>query len=434
MMNKMFLPILALLSSYTHAEGLLDIYNLAKQKDPQLLESKAMRDQLFEKINEEQASFLPKINLGLSANYVYDNLDMQTGSATNSAINLEQSLYNSANWINLDLAAKNATLSDVSYVLEHQNLVLRTIQTYFNVLQAEDSLIYSQATKKAIQRQLAQTQQRFEVGLAAITDVHEAEAAFDQSFADEIYAENTLENSYEALRELTGLEHRKLNKLDTERFSPQKTLWKIDKWTDAAIEKNLALHQARIKKELAKMQIDLSKSGHKPLVDLTMGLSSTYNNYKDNTVNTDGYSNQGDIGIKFSLPLYTGGATASQVKQSSFDYVAASEQLEKSYRSVMSAVKSSYNNVNASIGSVRAYQQAVVSAESALKATEAGYEVGTRTIIDVLDANRKLYDAKTKLAISRYSYIVNVATLKLNSGSLGKKEIIDIDNGLVNLR
>ncbi len=295
-------------------------------------------------------------------------------------------------------------------------------------------LIYSQATKKAIQRQLAQTQQRFEVGLAAITDVHEAEAAFDQSFADEIYAENTLENSYEALRELTGLEHRKLNKLDTERFSPQKTLWKIDKWTDAAIEKNLALHQARIKKELAKMQIDLSKSGHKPLVDLTMGLSSTYNNYKDNTVNTDGYSNQGDIGIKFSLPLYTGGATASQVKQSSFDYVAASEQLEKSYRSVMSAVKSSYNNVNASIGAVRAYQQAVVSAESALKATEAGYEVGTRTIIDVLDANRKLYDAKTKLAISRYSYIVNVATLKLNSGSLGKKEIIDIDNGLVNLR
>jgi outer membrane protein len=270
--------------------------------------------------------------------------------------------------------------------------------------------------------------------LAAITDVHEAEAAFDQSFADEIYAENTLENSYEALRELTGLEHRKLNKLDTERFSPQKTLWKIDKWTDAAIEKNLALHQARIKKELAKMQIDLSKSGHKPLVDLTMGLSSTYNNYKDNTVNTDGYSNQGDIGIKFSLPLYTGGATVSQVKQSSFDYVAASEQLEKSYRSVMSAVKSSYNNVNASIGAVRAYQQAVVSAESALKATEAGYEVGTRTIIDVLDANRKLYDAKTKLAISRYSYIVNVATLKLNSGSLGKKEIIDIDNGLVNLR
>ncbi len=350
------------------------------------------------------------------------------------APSLEQSLYNSANWINLDLAAKNATLSDVSYVLEHQNLVLRTIQTYFNVLQAEDSLIYSQATKTAIQRQLAQTQQRFEVGLAAITDVHEAEAAFDQSFADEIYAENTLENSYEALRELTGLEHRKLNKLDTERFSPQKTLWKIDKWTDAAIEKNLALHQARIKKELAKMQIDLSKSGHKPLVDLTMGLSSTYNNYKDNTVNTDGYSNQGDIGIKFSLPLYTGGATASQVKQSSFDYVAASEQLEKSYRSVMSAVKSSYNNVNASIGSVRAYQQAVVSAESALKATEAGYEVGTRTIIDVLDANRKLYDAKTKLAISRYSYIVNVATLKLNSGSLGKKEIIDIDNGLVNLR
>ncbi|MFQ2613191.1 TolC family protein, partial [Aeromonas caviae] len=265
--------------------------------------------------------------------------------------------------------------------------------------------------------------------------IHECRTYYLNSrFADEIYAENTLENSYEALRELTGLEHRKLNKLDTERFSPQKTLWKIDKWTDAAIEKNLALHQARIKKELAKMQIDLSKSGHKPLVDLTMGLSSTYNNYKDNTVNTDGYSNQGDIGIKFSLPLYTGGATASQVKQSSFDYVAASEQLEKSYRSVMSAVKSSYNNVNASIGAVRAYQQAVVSAESALKATEAGYEVGTRTIIDVLDANRKLYDAKTKLAISRYSYIVNVATLKLNSGSLGKKEIIDIDNGLVNLR
>lgn len=431
MMSRIVASMLFVFSSYTSAESLIDIYELAKEKDPQLLESKAIRDQAFEKINEENSSFLPKINLGVGANYVNDNLDMQTGSITNSALNLEQSIYNSSNFINLDLAGKSAKLSDSSYLFESQNLVLRTIKTYFNVLQSEDVLIYSQATKKAIQRQLVQTQQRFEVGLAAITDVHEAEAAFDQSFADEIYAENALENSYEVLRELTGLEHKKLLRLNTQRFSPQNTLWKIDKWIDAAIEKNLVLHQARIKKDLAKMQISLSESGHKPLVDLTMGLSSTYNNYKDNTANTDGYSNQGDIGIKFSLPLYNGGATVSQVKQSTFGYVAASEQLEKSYRSVISAVKSSYNNVTSSVGVVRAYQQAVISAESALKATEAGYEVGTRTIVDVLDANRKLYDAKTKLAISRYEYIVNIATLKLNAGSLEEKDLIDIDSGLL---
>jgi len=434
MMKKLLLPVLALLSSYAYAEGVLDIYRLAKQKDPLLLEAKALREQSFEKINEEQASFLPKINFGLGANYINDNLDMQTGSSTNSSVNLDQSLYNSANWINLDLAEKNATLSDVSYSLESQNLVLRTVQAYFNVLQSEDSLIYSQAAKKAIQRQLVQTQQRFEVGLAAITDVHEAEAAFDQSFADEIYAENALENSYEALRELTGLEHKKLSKLDIARFTPEKTMWNVDKWTNTAIEKNLALHQARIRRDIAKMKIDLSKSGHKPLVDLTMGLSSTYNNYDDNSINSDGYSNQGEVGIKFSLPLYNGGATVSQVKQSTFDYVAASEQLEKNYRLVKSAIKSSYNNVNASIGSFRAYQQAVISAESALRATEAGYEVGTRTIIDVLDANKKLYDAMTKLAIARYGYIINIATLKFNAGSLEERDIIDINNGLVNLK
>ena len=432
-MKRTLLSVMVLLgvSAGAQAENLLDIYQQAQLKDPQLLQSKAVRDQAFEKINQSRAALLPQINLGAGLNYLQNQGDTQTGTTASGNLSLDQSIYRRSNWINLDLTEKSATQSDVAYNLEVQNLMLRSAQAYFNVLKAMDTLEFIKANKVAVERQLEQTQQRFEVGLTAITDVHEAEASRDQALADEINADNELANSYETLRELTGIDHRNLDVLNTERFSPQKTAFGSDKWLELAIDKNLQLHSARIGKDIAKEQIDLAKTGHEPTLDLGAGLSTSTSDYKNEIAGRDSDNSQGNIGLSFKLPLYSGGATSSQVKQSQFNYVAASELLEKNFRSVQSTVRSSYNNVNASIGSVRAYSQSVVSADSALKATEAGYEVGTRTIVDVLDATRKLYDAKQKLSAARYNYILNILSLKQAAGVLEQQDLVEINQGLM---
>lgn len=432
-MKRTLLSVMVLLgvSAGAHAENLLDIYQQAQIKDPQLLQSKAVRDQAFEKINESRAALLPQINLGAGLNYLQNKGDTQTGTTASGNVSLDQSIYRRSNWINLDLTEKGATQSDVAYNLEVQNLMVRSASAYFNVLKAMDTLEFVRANKVAVERQLEQTQQRFEVGLTAITDVHEAEASRDQALADEINAENDLANSYEVLRELTGVDHRNLDILNTERFSPQKTAFGSDKWLELALDKNLQLHSARISKDIAKEQIDLQKTGHEPTLDLGAGLQTSNTDYKNDMPGRSSENTQGNLGLTFKLPLYSGGATSSKVKQAQYNYVAASELLEKNFRSVQSTVRSSYNNVNASIGSVRAYSQSVISADSALKATEAGYEVGTRTIVDVLDATRKLYDAKQKLSAARYNYILNILSLKQAAGVLEAQDLVEVNQGLM---
>ncbi|WP_235464362.1 outer membrane channel protein TolC [Aeromonas australiensis] len=432
-MKRTLLSVMVLLgvSAGAHAENLLDIYQQAQIKDPQLLQSKAVRDKAFEQINESRAALLPQINLGADLKYLQNKNDTQTNNRASGSLSLDQSIYRRSNWINLDISEKSATQNDVAYNLEIQNLMLRTAQAYFNVLKAMDTLEFVRANKVAVERQLEQTQQRFEVGLTAITDVHEAEASRDQALADEINAENALDNSYETLRELTGIDHRNLDVLNTDRFSPQKTAFGSDKWLELALDKNLQLHSARISKDIAKERIDLAKTGHEPTLGLDAGLQTSNTDYKLDSIQSGGNDNQANIGLTFKLPIYSGGATSSKVKQAQYDYVAASELLEKNFRSVQSTVRSSYNNVNASIGSVRAYSQSVVSADSALKATEAGYEVGTRTIVDVLDSTKKLYSAKQKLSEARYNYILNILSLKQAAGILEAQDLVEVNQGLM---
>ncbi|MGL5286815.1 MAG: outer membrane channel protein TolC [Aeromonas sp.] len=432
-MKRTLLSALVMLgiSPLVHAENLLDIYQLAQTKDPTLLSAKASRDAAFEKINESRAPLLPQVNLTGTADYQKTTNDTSTRSQLGGQVALSQSLYSRSNWLNLSLSEKSATQSDVAYNLEQQNLILRTAQAYFAVLKAQDALEYVQANKTAVQRQLEQTQQRFEVGLSAITDVNEAQAQRDQALADEISAENTLANSYESLRELTGVDFRKLDVLNTERFSPAPTPLNADQWMELAVDKNLSLHRARIAKDIAKEQIDLAKTGHEPTLNFNASAGSTNSDYKlDSMSSQDGTTNQATAGLTLSIPLYSGGATTSQVKQAQHNYVAASEDMEKSYRSMQSTVRSYYNNVNANIGSVKAYTQYVISAESSLKATEAGYEVGTRTIVDVLDSTKALYQAKQNLSEARYNYILNILQLKLAAGTLQEQDLTDLNQGL----
>ncbi|MBY7830078.1 outer membrane channel protein TolC [Vibrio fluvialis] len=419
------------LSTTASADDLAQIYDQAKQNDPQLLSAAAQRNAAFEAINSSRSSLLPQINLTAGYNINRSDVDLRDSDKLSAGINFSQELYDRSSWVSLDTAEKQARQADAQYANSQQSLMLRVAQAYFDVLSAQDNLEFVRAEKAAVGRQLEQTKQRFEVGLSAITDVHDAQAQYDTVLADEVLAENSLINSYESLREITGQEHTNLSILDTNRFSTSRTTESMEALIEQAQEKNLSLLSARISQDVAKDNISLASSGHLPSLTLDGG----YNygrEYNDNYSSYDTYHENNDfnIGLNLTVPLYSGGNVSSQTKQAEYAYVAASQDLEASYRSVVKNVRAYNNNINASIGSVRAYEQSVISAQSALDATEAGFDVGTRTIVDVLDATRTLYSVKKNLSDARYSYIINVLQLRQAVGTLSEQDIIDVNAGL----
>ncbi len=432
---KKLLPVfislaLGSLSAAVSADDLAQIYDQAKENDPQLLSAAAQRDAAFEAVTTSRSSLLPQINL--TAGYNINNSDTQyrDSEKLTAGVNFSQELYNRSSWVSLDTAEKQARQADAQYAVVQQSLILRVAQAYFSVLSAQDNLEFVQAEKAAVARQLEQTKQRFEVGLSAITDVHDAQAQYDSVLADEVLAQNSLVNSYESLREITGQEHQNLSILDTNRFSASPSSTSMNALVEEAQQKNLTLLSSRIAQDVAKDNISLASSGHLPSLTLDGG----YNYGKENDESSSSYSGEGyndlSIGVNLSVPLYTGGNVTSQTKQAEFAYVAASQDLEASYRSVVKAVRANNNNINASIGALRAYEQSVVSAKSALEATEAGFDVGTRTIVDVLDSTRSLYDANKNLSEARYNYILSVLQLRQAVGTLSEQDIIDINSGL----
>lgn len=419
------------LSANVFADTLTEIYNQAKTNDPTLLSAKASRDSAFEAINSSRATLLPQINL--TASYDINQGELRDAGndfdVWNATLGFSQELYKRSSWLTLDTAEKTARKADAAYAAAQQALILRVSTAYFDVLRAQDNLEFVQAEKAAVGRQLEQTKQRFEVGLSAITDVHDAQAQYDSVLADEVLAENNLVNSYEGLREITGLEHADLNILDIERFSASKTKAPVDSLLKEAEQKNLTLLSSRITKDIAKDNISLQSSGHLP--SLTLDGGYTLAEQKNSDITGSNYdSDNFNIGLNLSVPIYSGGATSSLTKQAEFDFVAASQDLEASYRSVVKDVRAFNNNINASIGALRAYEQTVVSAKSALEATEAGFDVGTRTIVDVLDSTRNLYDANKNLSNARYDYILSVLQLRQAVGTLSEQDVLDINSGL----
>lgn len=439
---KKLLPVLISLglgtmSSFTWANSLAEIYDEAKINDPQLLSAEAKKNSAFEAINSSRAALLPQINLSAGYNITKSNIFTGNSRKTTAGLNLSQELYNRASWVTLDTAEKTARQVDSEYAAAQQNLILRVAQAYFEVLRAKDNLTFVQAEKKAVSRQLEQTKQRFDVGLSAITDVHDAQAQYDSVLASEVLAKNEVINSYEAIREITGKEHTALSSLDTRHFSAGQVNEAIEKLLTEAQDKNLKLLSARIGQDIARDNIRLANSGHLPTLSLDAGY-----NYTKEFDERNSYYGQGKydpahnytIGVNMKLPLYAGGKVVSQAKQAEFALSEASQNLEATFRSVVKNVRAYYNNINASIGAIKAYNQSVISAKSALDATEAGFDVGTRTIVDVLDSTRRLYDANKNLSNARYDYIINQLELKSAVGTLSEQDIVDINNGLTNTK
>ncbi|MGI8488685.1 outer membrane channel protein TolC [Pectobacterium sp. S5] len=431
---KKLLPLLIGLSlggfsAMSQAENLLQVYQQAKNTNPDLRSSAATRDAAFEKINQARSPLLPQ--LGLGADYTYNRGYRDSkgvdSNAKSASLQLTQTLFDMSKWRALTLQEKQAGIEDVTYQTAQQNLMLNTATAYFNVLRAIDSLSYINAQKQAIYRQLDQTTQRFNVGLVAITDVQNARSQYDSVLANEVLARNTLDNALESLRQITGNFYPQLAGLNIERFSTQKPE-AVNNLLKEAENRNLNLLSARLSQDLAREQIRSAETGYMPTLDLTASTGVTDTRYSGSRTNNSNSFNDSDagqhrVGINFTLPLYSGGATNSQVKQAQHSYVSSSELLESAHRSVIQIVRSSFNNISASISSINAYKQAEVSAQSSLDAMEAGYQVGTRTIVDVLNATTTLYNAKQQLSSARYDYLINQLNIKSAQGTLSETDL-----------
>ncbi|EKE70257.1 outer membrane channel protein TolC [Gallaecimonas xiamenensis] len=423
------------------AVDLVEVYQQALQHDPVLQQADAQRKVAMSGVDIRRADFLPQLTgqLGYQFN-MYEQYNQTTDSVLegnskgwNATLSLQQQIFNYGTWVQMDQAEKSASQAEISYGASRQDLISRVAQAYFGVLQAQDTLAFRQAEKRAIERQLEQTKQRFAVGLTAITDVHEAQAQYDAAVANEITAQNDLDNSYEGLTQITGVSYTDLSVLNTNKFDPSLPQGAVKDWVKRAEENNLNLQAQRVSVEISRDDIKVAQSGHYPTVNLTGSYSM-----EDTTLEPDNAPDinqptldNASIGIGVSVPIFSGFRTSSQVEQAQSQFLISSQELERIYRDVVRTVRNTYNNVRASQSSVKAYEQSVISSQSALEATEAGFEVGTRTIVDVLNANRQLYQAKQQLAQARYNFILSNLALKQADGSLADSDVEMINKVLM---
>lgn len=429
--------ILLAMSGAVKADSLSEIYGLAKQHDPELLEAAAQRDSAFEAINSTRSNLLPQIDL--TAGYVYQDTDRHEadGSSGNVNLGLVQSIYDRGSWISLSISEKTAREADARYAVTQQSVIYNITEAYFDVLSAKDNLRFVQSEKEALAKQLNQTEQRFAVGSAPITDVQDAQAQYDNVVAQEIQAQNSVENALEEVRAITGQPASNLSVLDINRFSTSMPELSANDLVQKASNENLQILAGRIQKDIAKEQISLADSGHLPTISLTTGYEYTKNFDEPNNPVT-GYPQDDDenlfnIGVSIDLPVYSGGRVTSEGKQAQYQYVAASQDLESTYRDVEKNIRAINNNIRSAIGSIKAYEQSLVSAKSALEATEQGFMVGTRTMVDVLDSTQNVYQAQKNLSDARYQYILSRVQLKQATGSLSEQDIFDVDAGLTRI-
>ncbi|MGO2168918.1 MAG: outer membrane channel protein TolC [Pseudoalteromonas sp.] len=426
------------------ADNLLEVYEVAIANDPTVLKAKADAEAQSYESDTAMSALLPQI--GLTMGYTKSNSTsfQSVGDLTNQVevqsdadafsrgITLSQTLFDLGAWNTLDIADKQALQATAQYDEAKQNLIVRVAQGYFNVLSALDDLEFTQAEKRAINRQLEQTKQRYAVGLTAITDVHEAQAQYDNSVSQEIITSNSVETAREELREITGKYHAKLSFLNTDNFSMVKPVKRSNDFVKVAQGKNISLQVSKVMVGIAKQQIKLAQAGHYPklTLDATYGDSLSDGTINNVNFNDQSRSDSSSVGINLSVPLYSGGATAAATNQARAFYVSASQDLETNLRAVTRSIIISYNQVVSDIATYKALEQAVVSAQSALKATEAGFEVGTRTIVDVLVSTQSLYDAKRNLADVRYQYVLSTLSLKQATGTLTGDDLVAINEGL----
>lgn len=419
----------ALLSAQsTHAVCVLEAYQQAAASDPQLRAAAATRSAQLEAKPQARALLLPSLSSSAVAdrNHFDRTLGDSNFTSRSLSISLSQPLYNRGNQVQQRLADATVGQADSDFESVGQLLILRVAERYFNVLSAQDDLTFVRADKDATARQLEQAKQRFEVGLITITDVLEAQARFDNATSTEIFAINNVEDAKEALREVTGEYYDVLQPLEAKLPLKQPQPADVENWLELAVQNNPSLQSAAFSVEGARENINLQKSGHYPTLDLTASYSDSDNGSTD--------TRGGRIGLQLFIPIYEGGAVVSRSREAAFQYEAAKENREELLRAILRQVRDAYRGVDEAISQVKALDQARTSNRSALDATQAGFEVGTRTIVDVLDAQRDVFSAERDYAQARYAYVLNNLRLRQAVGQLYESDLQAINKQLKGCR
>jgi outer membrane protein len=446
------------------AEDLLKVYDDALQSDPQMREASATRLATLETKPQARALLLPQIlgSASVEKDRTSENLsspqlftdpvnpnrlilvpETVTGvvrpETTQWNVTLRQNVFSWQNWENLKRADHTVAQAEADYRAAQEDLVQRVCQRYFDVLRSRDALEAQQASHEAITNQLQQANKRFEVGLIAVTDVEEAKAANDQAAAAVIAAKRTLATNVERLREVTGAHYELLARPgpNIPLKSPEPA--SEDRWVEVSMEQNLALVSSRLAAEIARDAIHVAEGGHLPTLDIVAGHTHFHETSTQifPSVPSIGFAgavgptlnetNTNSIGLQFNLPIYSGGLTQSQVHQSQYQWIAAKERVARTSRDTERAARDAFLSVNSDISHVQALKQGLESSTTALKATAAGYEVGTRTAVDVLNARKTLVQAQTDYSGSRYDYILDIVNLKLASGNLDRTTLAEIN-------
>ncbi len=444
-------------ASAIQAEDLKSIYDRALNNDPQIRESDAIRLATREARPQAWAALLPQITGSASktesetaANGKFpQEIETSSGSGKFAVINfnstsvskpkierwsldLRQSVFSLQNWVGLQRASKQVAQAETDYHLAEQNLIQRVATSYFDVLAAKDTVDAQSSAFAAISRQLEQSEKRFEVGLIAITDVQEAKAARDSSAAAVIAAKRTLATKEELLREITGDSYDSLAKPSEDIVLQTPDPADASQWVARSMEQNLALISSRLAADIARDNVHSAFGGHLPSIDLVASKSNvdqnspitfTSGNIGTRTNNSDDTTVQ----LQLSMPIFSSGGTQSRVRQSQYQWRAARERLSRVSRQTERQARDAYLGVISEIARVTALRQALQSSRTALKATEAGYEVGTRTTVDVLEGRRSLVQAETNYSRSRYDYILNVLGLRLSSGTLDRQVLEEVN-------
>lgn len=406
------------------ADDLMEIYSQALQSDPVYQAAKSTRLSNREALPQSVAGLLPAISGTTNTNTnVQETLNLPQGSSTPTGtqrfnsngytLSLTQTVFNFATLMQVREASATAKEADATFGAAAQDLLVRVAQDYFNVLQAQDVLRATEAQKASSARQLDQEQERFKVGLDPITSVYDAKAQYDGVVALEIADQNSLRNSQEALRQLTGQYYASIEglKIELPLITPQPA--DVEQWADVAEKENLTLLAARFATVAARENVKVNFAGHLPSLS-AVGSYTRSNTQQYGTPNT----NTRAAGLQLNLPIFEGGLVTSQTRQAEDNYATASANMEDTYRQTIVTVHQQYNNIISGMGQIKADRQAIVSAQASLDSTEESYKVGTRTIVDVLLAQQRLYQTQRTYAQDEYAYLISTILLKQAAGTL----------------
>ncbi|WP_166266284.1 TolC family outer membrane protein [Marinobacter caseinilyticus] len=421
------------------AMDLVETYEKALSYDSGIASARASYEAQQASIDVSRSGLLPQINAYGDASHIDSDSDNRELSyrTYGYGVRLTQPLFRAGAWFEYKTSELQSEAARADYNLAQQQLILDVASAYFNVLRASDNLTTTRAAEAAIQRQYEQARERYDVGLIAITEVFEARASYDDSKSRRIAAESDLDIAREQLARLTGEYTETLNNLVQAFPLIRPEPMNPEAWEDIALEQNWQIQSASYSLDASESTLKTAKAGHYPTLDL----NASYGNTEIDGINqsgtafasqgqTDGTTTEGVISLSLNVPLYLGGGTQAGVRRQRSLVDVAEQSLRTVRRDIRVNTRSLFRTVNTNIETASALEQTIVSRRSALDATRAGYDVGTRNIVEVLDAEQAYYVALRDFANARYDYVVNTLTLKQAAGTLSPQDLIDLNRWL----